>query len=122
MAKERGKSARHVWPKRRTWLKRHVCGDESSFETISACATTNNVSDGEVFSDLIKDVSSSISQVSADGAYDQQPCYDAINGLGARAAFPPRKDVEIWRRATPKSERRILDENLRKIRRIGRKK
>jgi hypothetical protein len=116
------KVRQHGWSKRRTWLKLHVCVDESSFEIISACATTNNVSDGEVLPDLIKDVSGPISQVSADGAYDQRACYDAINGRGARAAIPPLKDAKIWRRATPKSERHIRDENLREIRRIGRKK
>jgi hypothetical protein len=51
------KVRQHEWSKRRTWLKLHVCGDESSFETIGACATTNNVNDGEVFPDLINDVS-----------------------------------------------------------------
>jgi hypothetical protein len=66
--------------------------------------------------------SSPISQVSADGAYDQKACYDAINGRGARAAIPPRKNAKIWQRATPKSERHIRDENLREIRKVGRKK
>jgi hypothetical protein len=116
------KVRQHGWSKRRTWLKLHVCGDESSFEIISAYATTNNVSDGEVLPDLIKDVSGPISQVSADGAYDQRACYDAISGRGARAAIPPRKDAKIWRRATPKSKRHIRDENLREIRKVGRKK
>ena len=94
---------------------------ESSFEIISACTTTNNVSDGEVLPDLIKDASGQISQVSADGAYDQRACYDAINGRGA-TAIPPRKDAKIWKRATLKSERHIRDENLREIRKVGRKK
>jgi hypothetical protein len=115
------KVRQHGWSKRRTWLKLHVCVDESSFEIISACATTNNVSDGEVLPDLINDVSGPISQVSADGAYDQRACYDAINGREAKAAIPPREDAKIWRRATAKSERHIRDENLRGIRKVGRK-
>jgi Transposase DDE domain len=116
------KVRQHGWSKRRTRLKLHVCGDESTFEIISACATTNNVSDGEVLPDLINDVSGPISQVSADGAYDQRSCYDAINDRGARAAIPPRKDAKIWQRATPKSKRHVRDENLREIRKVGRKK
>jgi len=60
------KVRQHDWSKSRTWLKLHVCGDESSLEIISAFAMTNNVSDGEVLPDLINDVSGPISQVSAD--------------------------------------------------------
>lgn len=116
------KVRQHGWSKRRTWIKLHVCVDESSLEIISACATTNNVSDGEVFPGLINDVLGEISQVSADGAYDQRPSYDAINERKAKGAIPPRKDAKIWQRATPKAERHIRDENLRRVRKIGRKR
>jgi hypothetical protein len=61
-----------------------------------------------------------IEQVSADGAYDQRKCYDTLNKHGAKAAIPPRKGAKIWRHANTKAERQARDENLRRIRKVGR--
>jgi hypothetical protein len=38
-----------------------------------------------------------------------------------KAAIPPRKGAKIWRRANTKAERHAPDENLRRIRKVGRK-
>ena len=57
----------------------------------------------------------------ADGAYDQRKCYDTLNKHGSKAAIPPRKDAKIWQHANSKAERHVRDENLRRIRKIGRK-
>src|SRR5262245_12878822 len=46
---------------------------------------------------------------------------DALNQHGAKAAIPPRKGARIWRRANTKAERHVRDENLRRIRKVGRK-
>jgi hypothetical protein len=116
------KVRQHGWSKRRTWRKLHLCIDESTKEIVSAVATTNNVSDGEAFPDLIQDTPDEVSQVSADGAYDQRDCYDAIKQKGAKATIPPRKGARIWKRKTAKADRCDRDENLRRIRKIGRKK
>jgi hypothetical protein len=116
------KVRQHGWSKRRTWLKLHLCADQATLEIISALATTNNVADGEVLPDLLKDAPDAIAQVSGDGAYDQRSCYDAIKQREAKAAIPPRKGAKIWRRATPNAERCERDENLRRIRKIGRKR
>lgn len=116
------KVRQHGWSKRRTWLKLHVCADEATLEIVSVLATTNNVSDGEAFPDLLKNTPDAVSQVSADGAYDQRRCYEAIKLRGAKATIPPRKGAKIWQRATSKTDRCDRDENLRRIRKIGRKK
>jgi IS5 family transposase len=116
------KVRQHGWSKRRTWLKLHLCADEATLEIISALATTNNVSDGEVLADLLEEAPDQIAQVSADGAYDQRSCYDAIKQQEAKAAIPPRKGAKIWHRATPQADRCERDENLRRIRKVGRKK
>jgi hypothetical protein len=84
-------------------------------------ASTNDVSDAEALPDLLQDAPGEIEQVSADGAYDQRKCYDTLNKHGAKAAIPPRKGAKIWRRASTKAERHVRDENLRRIRKVGRK-
>jgi Transposase DDE domain len=84
-------------------------------------ANTNDVSDAEALPDLLQDVPGKIEQVSADGAYDQRKCYDTLNQRGAKAAIPPRKGAKIWQHANTKGERHVRDENLRRIRKVGRK-
>lgn len=115
------KVRQHGWSKRRTWRKLHLGVDEQTREIVSACTSTNNVSDGEMLPDLLAAAPGKIEQVSGDGAYDKRRCYDAINKYGARAAIPPRKGAKIWRHGNSKAERHIRDQNLRRIRQVGRK-
>src|SRR5215813_3413934 len=115
------KVRQHGVGKRRTWRKLHFCVDEMTLEIMSVVASTNDVSDAEALPDLLQDVPGTIEQVSADGAYDQRKCYDTLNRHRAKAAIPPRKGAKIWSHANSKAERHIRDENLRRVRKIGRK-
>ena len=115
------KVRQHGYSKRRTWRKLHLLVDEESREIVSVGASTNSVSDGEMLPELLAAACTEISQVSADGIYDQRKCYEAINGVKARAAIPPRRGARIWQHGNTKAERLIRDENLRSIRRQGRK-
>lgn len=115
------KVRQHGWSKRRTWRKLHLAVDEQTREIVSACTSTNDVSDDQMLPELLSDIPGEIAQVSGDGAYDKRRCYDAIKPHKARAAIPPRKGAKIWHRASPKGERHERDENLRRIRKIGRK-
>jgi IS5 family transposase len=114
------KVRQHGWSYRRTWLKLHLCVDETTLEIVSAVASTNNVSDAEVLPDLLEDMPGTIEQVSADGAYDQRKCYDELNKHNAKAAIPPRKGARIWRHGNSRAERHKRDENLRRVRKVGR--
>ena len=115
------KVRQHGISKRRTWRKLHFCVDEATLEIVSAVASTNNVSDAEVLADLLATVPGKIAQVSADGAYDQRKCYDVLNQQGAKGAIPPRKGARIWQHGNSQAERHVRDENLRRIRQVGRK-
>ena len=61
--------------------------DESSGEIVAAMVTTNHVADSQVLEYLLEQVEEEIEQVSADGAYDKRPCYEAIRKRKARAAI-----------------------------------
>ncbi|MGD1908323.1 MAG: IS5 family transposase [Leptolyngbyaceae cyanobacterium] len=115
------KTRQHGVSKRRTWRKLHLGIDEATGEILAATASTNNISDGEVLPDLLNAIEDDIEQVSADGAYDQRKCYDAIRERQARAVIPPRKGAKIWQHGNTKAERHHRDENLRRIRKVGRK-
>ncbi|NES08314.1 MAG: transposase [Okeania sp. SIO2F4] len=45
--------------------------NEATGEIVTAVVTTNNVSDDQVFSDLLDGVEGEIAQVSGDGGYDK---------------------------------------------------
>jgi len=115
------KVRQHGWSYRRTWRKLHFGVDEASLEIVSACASTNDVSDAEMLPVLLTSAESKIRQVSGDGSFDQRKCYDAINQHRARATIPPRRGARIWQHGNRRAERQVRDENLRRIRQIGRK-
>jgi IS5 family transposase len=115
------KTRQHGVSKRRTWRKLHVAVDEASGEILNVTVTTNDFNDGEVLPELLDGIEGEIEQVSADGAYDQRQAYDAIRERQAKAAIPPRKGAKIWQHGNSKAERHNRDENLRHIRKHGRK-
>jgi hypothetical protein len=103
------KTRQHGISKRRTWRKLHLGVDEETGEILAAVVTTNDFHDGEVLNDT-------------DGAYDHRHCYDEIEAKGAKAVIPPRKDAKIWQHGNCKSKSHQRDENLRYIRKLGRKR
>lgn len=116
------KVRQHGVSKRRTWRKVHLAVDQKTGMIRAAATTTNSISDGEMLPKLLEQVMQTIGQVSADGGYDRRTCYEAIAGRGAKAAIPPRRGAKIWQHGNSKQERLARDENLRRIRRVGRAK
>ena len=116
------KVRQHGYTKRRTWRKLHLGADETTGEIVAAVVTTNNVADHQVLEDLLEQVEDKVEQVSGDGSYDKRNCYEAIRKRKARAAIPPQRNAKIWQHGNCQEERLIRDENLRRIRQVGRKK
>lgn len=116
------KVRQHGYTKRRTWRKLHIGVDEATGEIVAAVIATNNFTDGQVLPELLDQIDEEIDQVSGDKAYDKRNCYEAIRARKARAAVPPQKGAHIWQHGNSKAERLIRDENLRRIRAVGRKK
>lgn len=112
----------HGWSKRRTWRKLHLGVDEATREIVAAVASEASVSDDEVLPELVVQVKGEIRQVSADGAYDKRRCYEALEERGATAVIPPRRDAKIWQHGNCAGAPWQRDENLRTIRRKGRRR
>lgn len=112
----------HGVSKRRTWRKLHLAVDEATGEILAAVVSTNDWADPEILPDLLEQIEPDIEQVSADGAYDTSNCYDAITERHAKPAIPPRKNAVIWQHGNCKAPPHPRDENLRSIRKHGRKK
>ena len=116
------KVRQHGWSKRRTWRKLHLAVDEATGEIVAAVASEAGVTDDDVVPDLVEQVERPIRQVSADGAYDKRKCYEALEATGAKVTIPPRRDAKIWQHGNRGGEPWQRDENLRAIRRLGRKR
>jgi hypothetical protein len=116
------KVRQHGWSKRRTWRKLHLGVDEATGEIAAAVASEAGVTDDDVVADLVEQVDRPIQQVSADGAYDKRKCYEALEKTGAPVTIPPRRDGKIWQHGNSEGEPWQRDENLRAIRRLGRKR
>lgn len=116
------KVRQHGISKRRTWRKVHLAVDEETGFIAAAATTTNSISDGQMLPPLLEKVEQPIRQVSADGGYDRRNCYEAITKRGAKATIPPRHGAHIWQHGNSKQERLARDENLRRIRKVGRAK
>ncbi len=115
------KVRQHGYTKRRTWRKLHFGVDQATHEFVAVMVSTNDFKDSQLLPDLLEQLESEIKQVSADGAYDSRNCYEALRAKGARAVIPPRKGARIWQHGNTKRERHVRDENLREIRRTGRR-
>jgi len=85
-------------------------------------ASEAGVSDAEVLPDLGGLRDRPIQQVSAAGADDKRKGYAAVAARGATVTIPPRRAATIWQHGNSTGEPWQRDENLRTIRRLGRKR
>ena len=114
------KVRQHGYSKRRTWLKLHLAVDPQTHEIQAAVVTDPGVTDAETAPALLEQVENPIRSAAADGAYDRREVYDALDRRSARALVPPRRDATIQRHGNTSGPRLDRDENLRRIRQIGR--
>jgi len=113
----------HGKSKRRTWRKLHVGIDPHSGEIQAAALTTHSVSDDQMVEPLLEQIVQPIDRFAGDGSYDKRKVYNSLNKQApeAEVLIPPRKNAHIWQHGNTKAERLRRDENLRAIRKSGRK-
>ena len=117
------KVRQHGVSKRRTWRKLHVGANPEDGEIQAALLTENSVSDDEAVEALLAQIEQEIDELAADGAYDKRKVYDSLNAHSpdVNILIPPRKNARIWQHGNTQAERLKRDENLRSIRKEGRK-
>ena len=111
---------KHGGSKRRVWRKIHIGIDEKSLEIRAAEFTTSNVGDAPMLPELLDQIppEQGIATVTADGAFDNRKCHDAIAARGAAAIIPPRKNAKPWKPDTAGAIAR--NEILRAMKQVGR--
>jgi len=117
------KVRQHGVSKRRTWRKLHLGANPEDGEIQAVILTENNVSDDAAVEVLLEQIEQEIAKFAADGAYDKRKVYDHLNAHSpdVKILIPPRKNARIWKHGNTKAERLKRDENLRAIRKHGRK-
>ncbi len=117
------KVRKHGYSKHRTWRKLHLGANPENGEIQAVVLTENSVSDDAVVKDMLKQIEETLLACAADGAYDKRKVYEALNlhSPEVEILIPPRKNARIWQHGNSKAERLKRDENLRYIRKHGRK-
>jgi hypothetical protein len=117
------KVRQHGVSKRRTWRKLHVGVNPQDGEFRAVLLTENSVSDDNAVAGLLVQIEQELDEFAADGAYDKRKVYDSLNAHspGVNILIPPRKNARIWKHGNTKAEHLKRDENLRSIRKHGRK-
>lgn len=117
------KVRQHGVSKRRTWRKLHLAIDTQSGMILVVEGNLNSISDDQMMPILLENIEPDIEveQVCADGGYDRGGSYQAITQRKAKATIPPRKGARIWQHGNTKADKPDRDQNLRRIRKFGRK-
>ena len=85
--------------------------------------TEAGVDDAEAGGQLLDETEGPIEQVSGDGSYDKRKFYDAcVEREVKRIAVPPQRNARIWQHGNASKPPLPRDQNLRRIRRVGRKR
>jgi len=117
------KVRQHGYSKRRTWRKLHLSVDADSHEIQAMVLSEPSLDDAGAVPELFDQMTEPVEQLSADGAYDKKKVYEACAERGiSRVAIPPRKDAHIWQHGNCAAAPLARDENLRRIRKVGRKR
>jgi len=117
------KVRQHGYSKRRTWRKLHLSVDSETQEIQAVVLSEPSLDDAGAVPQLLEQTSEPVEQLSADGAYDKRKVYEACaeRGIG-RVTIPPRRDARIWQHGNCNAPPPVRDENLRRIRKVGRKR
>jgi len=115
------KGRQYGYSKRRTWRKLHLSVDENTQELQAVVLTEASVDDAEAGKTLLDETPGDIERVGGDGAYDRRKFYEASVARGIPTLLvPPQRHAKIWQHGNTQKAPLARDENLRRIRKVGR--
>lgn len=117
------KVRQHGSSKCRTWRKLHLSVDESTQELQAVVLSESGLDDAEAGIQLLAETPGEIEQGGGDGAYDKRKFYAAATEHGVNTILvPPQHNAKIWQHGNCKKKPLPRDENLRRIRKLGRRR
>ena len=110
-------------PKSRDWRKLHIAVNALTGEAIACDLTSKSARDASRVSALLTQIQSPLASVRADGAYDKETVYEAVENhtdtRSPRVLIPPKKSAHI-RPGVPTMRER--NRNIRSRSRLGARK
>ena len=107
---------------RRSWRKLHLAVDAETGEIVASVLTSNEAGDAGQVPILLERIEGEIASVMADGAYDSEPVYRAIEARQPepppRIVVPPRRSAVLGAQADTAPSQR--DDHIRLIQEQGR--
>ncbi len=109
-------------PKDRDWRKLHIAVDALSGKVIATDLTSKSAPDASRIPALVKQIKRPLASVCADGAYDSEAVYKAVENhtkdRSPKVLIPPKKNARV-RPATPTTRER--NRNIRSRARLGKR-
>ena len=117
------KTRKHGISKRRTWRKLHLSVNTEDGQIEAVVLSEASLSDADAVESMLAEIDQELESFGADGAYDKRKVYQEIqeHSPDSQINVPPRKDARIWQHGNCKAPSHPRDENLRYIRKHGRR-
>lgn len=111
----------HGVERRRTWRKLHLAIDAQTQEIVAHVLTTNQVGDSGQVEHLLEQIPQPVEKLYGDGGYDHWKVYDLLAQQQIQPIISLREDASIRQHGNCAATPLPRDENLRQIRRLGRR-
>ncbi len=109
-------------PRHRAWRKLHLAVDANSGDIVACDLGSNKARDAARVPSLLKQIESPLASARADGAYDTEQVYEAIErhreGRSPRVLIPPTKNAKLRSHSSNSRER---NRNIRSRKRLGKR-
>jgi len=111
----------HGVERRRTWRKLHLAIDAQTQEIVAQVLTTNQVGDSGQVEPLLKQIPQRVKKILGDGGYDHWKVYALLAQQQIEPIISLRENASIRQHGNCAAARLPRDENLRQVRRLGRR-
>lgn len=106
------KRLKHGESRCQVWKKLHIALDADSLDIVALDVTDSVRLDGNYLPGLIEQIDAPIEQITGDGAYDKQNCYECAHQRGAKPVFPPQHNAAVQRNKIKKNRALIPRDEL----------
>ena len=107
--------------RRREWRKLHLAIDAQTQEIVAHVMTSSHEGDADQTAPLLDQVKRPVKELLGDGGYDHWHVYETLTQRRIRPIISLRKNATIRQHGNSGCRRLPRDENLRQVRRFGRK-
>lgn len=106
------KRLKHGESRCQVWKKLHIALDADSLDIVAMDVSDSVRLDCNYLPGLIEQIESPIAQITGDGAYDKQNCYETALNIGAKPVFPPQHNAAVQRNKIKKDPALIPRDEL----------